>query len=114
MGANIQGQPRLDDSLQKVNKHKFISEDTSLGVNDQVVVADSSSNTITITLPPVALAAGRTYFIHAESGNTNAVTVTDKGSDSRNFEGDYTLNSANDRMALKSDGMKWWAVVGTL
>lgn len=113
MSASIQGQPRLDDSLQKVIKHTFVDEDTTLGVNDQVVIVDSSSAAVTITLPAVDRAQGRTYFIHAESGNTNAVTVAD-ADDSRNFEGDYTLNLANDRMALMSDGMKWWAVVGTL
>ena len=113
MATSVQGQPRFDDSLQKVNKTAFISEDATLDVNDQVVDVDSSEDAVTITLPFVGDAVGRIYFITAAAGNTNTVTVEDND-ESVQWGGDYSLDAANNSIALMSDGRKWWVVDSTI
>lgn len=73
-------------------------EDTS--VNLQV------SGALTVTLPPVAQAKGLTFTVFAQTA-TAAVTLEDK-SDSQDWEGDFTLDAANDYVVLRSDGLKWY------
>jgi len=116
------------DTVQ--NKVKFVdapdTDDMSvdLSVRDYVVrvtndIEDASDGgTITINLPNVVDATGRIYSILATAiandgdGDAGDVVVTSQGDDS-NFEGDYTLTAAGDRVVLYSDGFSWHALAET-
>ena len=67
----------------------------------------------TLSLPPVAEAKGKTAVISVTSA-TAAVTLTDYGTasynDSENWEGDYTLDAAEDRIVLYSTGREWTVI----
>jgi len=80
-----------------------------LTVKDRVVRITNSYAT-TLVLPPVSEAAGLTFDISVTSA-TAAVTLTDFGgasfNDSINWEGDYTLDAAEDRICLRSNGREW-------
>lgn len=67
----------------------------------------------TLSLPSVAEAAGLTFSISTVNA-TAAVTLTDFGgssyNDSINWEGDFTLDAAEDTISLYSDGRTWHQV----
>lgn len=110
----------LESPVQKVldnlhgGKIAFLSESATLTVNQRVVEVDSSGGAVTITLPNVGEAAGKSFSIHAPNGLTNAVTVTDGAGGSKLFGGDYALNANNDAIMLLSDGVKWWAIANEI
>jgi hypothetical protein len=92
--------------------YPYTPEDTS-AVQCAVYQQDwriSNNYAFTLSLPPVSEAKGRTYVFSVDSA-TAAVTLTDFGSasfnDSINWEGDYTLDAAEDRIVLKSNGREW-------
>lgn len=71
------------------------------------VVRVSASSAITLTLPPVAEAIGRTYtIIVALASFTNTVTVADKD-DSEGWV-DIVLTNAGQVLTLYSNGTKWF------
>lgn len=79
---------------------------------------DSDAGDVTITLPNVRRAMGRIYTIlataiaNAGTGAAGNIVVTNQGDDS-NFEGDFTLTAAGDRVVLYSDGFSWHALAET-
>lgn len=89
---------------------KEVAAATTLEPHETVVHASVTAATgnYTVTLPSVAEARGKVFFIHA-TRSANALTLTHAG-DSRNWGGDYTLDADNDGIALLSDGRKWWAI----
>lgn len=85
------------------------STDHQLTVRDQVVRI-SNTYAISVYLPSVAEAAGLTFTISVDSA-TAAITLQDFGyGDSLNWDGDYTLDAAEDSVCLYSDGRKWTEV----
>ncbi len=87
-------------------------ETKQLTTRDQLVRI-SNSKAAVVVLPPVSKAAGLTFTISVDSA-TAAITLTDFGgtsyNDSINWEGDYTLDAAEDTIALYSDGRTWHVV----
>ena len=85
------------------------STNKQLTVRDQVVRV-TNSYAIEVILPSVAEAVGLTFTISVTSA-TAAITVTDFGgssyNDSVNWEGDFTLDAAEDTVTLQSDGRTW-------
>ena len=89
------------------DKNEFVTAAAiTLDVYDQVVECDTTSNAITVTLPPVVEAKGKIYSIALITDGGNDVTIQDQD-DSRNWDGDYTLADANDEYVLFSNGRKW-------
>lgn len=73
--------------------------------------ADQSSGAIVLTLPPVAEAKGRTYFIVARAADwVNTITIQDK--DDSEYWTDITLIGDGESLFLKSDGLKWHTCFG--
>lgn len=72
--------------------------------------ADGDSGAITITLPPVAEAKGRTYSIVVrEADATNSVTIEDNNDDSEMWCGDIIAVVAGG-VLFYSDGLRWFAM----
>lgn len=88
------------------------------GTNYQMTVRDqvmriSNTHAITVMLPAVAEAAGMTFDISVDS-STAAITLTAHGGpsyeDAQDWVADYTLDAAEDRIMLRSDGLSWYVV----
>jgi len=110
------------DRRQRVENEMLSNEDSILfytadsgGTAKQLkacekVVRISNAHAFTMMLPSVAEAKGLTFSISVDSASA-AVTLTDFGTasynESLNWEGDYTLDAAEDRIVLKSDGRSW-------
>jgi len=79
----------------------------------QQIVRITNNFAFALSLPPVSEAAGLTFAISTVNA-TAAVTLTDFGGaslhDSINWEGNYTLDAAEDQILLKSDGRTWHVI----
>lgn len=90
----------------------YVSDDYTMGIDDTLVMADGSSNTIALTLPPVAEAQGRIFSIRVTDGTNNttvstngdAISATDGTDD---FSTGVALTAADDVAVLYSDGLAW-------
>ena len=92
-----------------IQKAIFPEAAVSLGVNDQVVRASTTGTAFTITLPNVVEAKGRIYTIYMVARSaTDDITIQDLGADTG--LSDITLNAADERVALYSDGYHWYTL----
>jgi len=84
-------------------------DDVQLTIVQQIVVIDNVVAS-TFVLPSVAEVKGLSYDISILN-DTIAITLTDHPSDAFNdstsWGGDYTLDTASDRIVLKSNGTSW-------
>jgi len=80
-------------------------------VTDYYIGADTSSNTITLTLPAASAAgSGKTYVIKDEGGNAaaNAITVDGNGSETVDGAATVDVTSPYGALNLYSDGSNWF------
>jgi hypothetical protein len=90
--------------------YKFVTEDAELSVGDYRVMVDTSAGAnITVTLPPVSVAAGALIFIQADIDASEVVTVEDKNGDAG--LADISLETDGDNILLYSTGLSWITVV---
>src|SRR5215510_4863115 len=103
--------------LDKVLGEDFsrtVAADLSMGVNDYLVNVSINAASRTITLPPVGLAAGRTYtiYVSGDAGSgaaSNVCTVKQKG-DAVRWIGDIRMYRAGQFVTLASNGESWQRV----
>jgi len=83
----------------------------TMEVFEQVVLVDTDTvdGTFTVTLPPVAEAAGKFYSITLIDDGGN-LTVQDQD-DSIGYAGDFVFDADAEALLLYSDGLAWWVVV---
>jgi len=101
------------ETLTLSDRHYFYTAADTTAVQLTVlqqIVRIANAYAFTLSLPSVAEAAGLTFTISVSTA-TAAVTVTDFGgtsyNDSINWEGDFTLDTAEDTITLHSDGRTW-------
>jgi len=102
-------QVKRDTSVVKWSRTAAYTSDT-MEVFEQVVLIDTDTvdGTFTVTLPPVAEAAGKFYAVHLVDDGGD-VTVQDQD-DSYDWS-NQSLTADDDGVLLFSDGLKWWLVV---
>ena len=83
-----------------------------LTLDDDLIVADSSLNTIALQLPNAVQIPGNTVYIKAPNAGANSVTIT--GLDGQTIDDlAYLVLSADEASALlKSDGDNWQLFLG--
>jgi hypothetical protein len=95
-----------------IGKSNVVAITTSYSATtvDEIILANTSSNTITVTLPTAIGNKGKEYIIkNIGASNTNAVTVTT--SLSQTIDG-ITSQSYNypSSMTVVSDNANWWII----
>ncbi len=80
-------------------------EEKALSLFEQVVICSTASYTGTVLLPNVGEAKGLTYSIQLRTAGNN-LTVADRN-DSQDWNGDDTLDTADDYVEYRSDGIRW-------
>ena len=86
-------------------KELEVTSSTTLTPKDQVVLVDTSSAAVTVTLPSVAECRGLFFSIRC-SAYTSTGTIQDQD-DSAAWAGDITFDAVGDKVLLYSDGMTW-------
>lgn len=98
-------------SLSNLLGYSFYSLTASTytaGTNDEtVILADTTSNDITITLPAAASYTKKVFIIKKVGSSSNKVTID--GNASETIDGDLTLvvNTIYTSITLLSDGSNW-------
>lgn len=81
----------------------------------ELVLADTSSSVLTITLPSGSVVEGKNVIIVDVGGNasTKNITVTshDSGVHMDGSNQDLTISSDNGQMYLISDGSHWYSII---
>jgi len=88
-----------------------LSEATTLTVSAARVhgTVNTANDSWSLTLPPVAEAAGRLLSIYATVANSKVLTVQDQD-DSVGWS-DLTLDTDDDHVLLYSDGLRWCVIL---
>jgi len=73
------------------------------------IVDSNATSAFTVYLPPVAEMKGKVVCVTSVAGDEN-VTVDDLADDSSDWPKTLTLGSALDRVALYSDGIRWFVI----
>ena len=96
-----------------INKTKFKTATYQMLVSDFLVDCDTTLAAFTITLPPVAEAAGKIYAIKQSGHATNDLTLATKSDDKLSDSFPMTITAIGDGALVYSDGETWW-VLGTI
>lgn len=97
------------NDIQVADKGKVVDNaDATLSVHEQHITVKSDTAAVTITLPGVAEAIGKTFSILALDGLANNVTIEDAG-DSIQWT-DVVIAGTNGAALIYSDGRTWYAI----
>ena len=85
--------------------------DHTITATDSTILADASSASIVITLPPVAGCAGRIYTVKCTAkGNLMAMNVASNGSETIDGSTNDVILEAFGAVTLQSDGAGWYKI----
>lgn len=87
-----------------------ITGDTALSTSHTVVLCDTASGGITVTLPIAANNTGRRYFVKKIDSSGNSVTVDGNGSETIDNSTNMVLASQYDSVEIVCDGTGWWII----
>tara|TARA_R110000824_G_scaffold77767_4_gene196584 strand:- start:6710 stop:7042 length:333 start_codon:yes stop_codon:yes gene_type:complete len=86
---------------------KVITVSGAIGANDTMVFADPTAGAIALTLPYVADAKGKSYFVTSSTdSSSNNITINDAGDETGQNE--ITLNSIDESTSFYSNGLAWF------
>lgn len=77
---------------------------------DTVILADASSNGVTITLPAASSFTGYRFYIKRKDASANTVTIGRTGSDTIDGATSQTLNAQYTSATVVSDGSNWYII----
>ena len=87
-----------------------ISADTTLAENNNAVLCDASSGTITVTLPASANYSGIRYHIKKTDSSSNVITISPDGSETIDGQSSYVVNNQYESITLVCDGSNWFII----
>lgn len=77
---------------------------------DTVVIADATSNGVTVTLPVASTVTGYRYYVKRKDGTANTVSIARSGSDTIDGATSQTLNAQYTSVTVVSDGSNWYII----
>jgi len=77
---------------------------------DHIVLADATSNAITLTMPSAASMIGRVVRVKAISVAGGNITIDGAGAETIDGATTLVLSALNAKTALFSDGVKWLTI----
>jgi hypothetical protein len=113
MDSLTKGVGRSRDAKTVQDRFVSISEDASLGVNENVAHVTGFSAAVAVTLPQVADAAGRVYAVKIlDAADINNITLQDND-ESRSWSDLTCSNASGGKAVLFSDGEEWHLLAAT-
>jgi hypothetical protein len=91
-------------------KVNTITANTTLDNTYHIVLADASSNAITITLPSASTCSGRQYIIKKIDSSENAVTITPQSGQTIDGQTSISIIMQNDLKRIVSNGTNWYII----
>lgn len=102
-------------SFARNMRDRLITADTTLGIEDDLIKIDTSSNSVAITLPSAAaFGLNRRINFSKQTGDQNTLAVTPGGSDKLNESNLSSFESTAPfvTLVLVSDGVDNWTLIG--
>jgi hypothetical protein len=100
----------VDRAIKSTNltPYRSVAGDFTLTLDDGILLVDATAGAVTVTLPDVRRAAGRSFFTKKADVSGTAVTV----SSSALIDGatTYALTVQFQSVTVLSDGTTWWVV----
>ena len=84
--------------------------DFLLGTATDVILADTSTGPITISLPTAANASGKLFWIKKIDASANLVTIDPDGSECIDNELLISLCNEGDTVQIVSNGSQWYII----
>ncbi len=75
----------------------------------RIILADGTSNTVDVTLPPAARVTDTVFYVKALN-ISNAVSIETNGAETIDGAANYVFGSQYDAVQVVSDGANWWLV----
>ncbi len=97
----------LDIQGSLAKKITMIATDTTLGSNDHIVFVESSSGTVTVTLPSAVGLLGREYYIQKSDASSNFVNIVPQAGQLLGTTDNKNLNRNGEYFSVISDGTNW-------
>jgi len=83
----------------------------TISTGDTVIIADATSNAVTITLPVASSMTGYRFYVKRKDNVTaNAVTIARSGSDTIDGATSQTLDAQYTSATVVSDGSNWYII----
>lgn len=82
----------------------------TLTSSDTVILADSTSGSVTITLPTASTVSGYRFYVKRTDGSANSVSVARSGSDTIDGATSVSLGAQYTTMTFVSDGTNWFII----
>jgi hypothetical protein len=108
---------RWSDLLSRIQRRNFryVSSDTTLTENDDIVQVDTTSGTVTVNLPAAAATPGKRYDIKKMVA-ANTVTLDAAGSDTIDGSATFSWATQYQNMTIESvvvttPGVWGWVIV---
>lgn len=91
---------------------RSVTASTTIVSTDYTILADATSGSIIVSLPPAATAVGRIFcVIRTNAGGANNVTVDPYASETINGAANHILTSQYSRIVFISNGTAWFLIV---
>lgn len=100
----------LNNSINQQIKTEIVSTDSSLTLApvNQIVVVDSVSTAVTLTLPEASTAKGKTITVKKKNSSGNNITIEGAGSETIDGNASYVISSTNKAsVMMTSNGVEW-------
>jgi hypothetical protein len=82
----------------------------TITATDTVIIADATSNNVTITLPAASGVPGYRFYVKRKDGTANTVTIARSASDTIDGATSQTLDAQYTSATVVSDGSNWYII----
>lgn len=116
--GNWVGAPSVEDVEANVDSVTLLDDSDSpydVSVDEAIILADATSDPITLNLPAAADAAGMVLCVKKTGTGVNAVTLDPNASEQIDGGGTYAdLDAAGDVVEIVCDGTEWHILNSTI
>jgi len=112
-GGSIIANSGIENNGRHIKNTDAVSSSTySITSTDHIILCDTSSNSITVTIPTAQTEDGRELVIKDYGGNsnTNNITVDTEGSETIDGESDITINTDYDSVTIICKNNDWYII----
>lgn len=110
-GNGVSGNPTIALTATSLNA-AVTTISANATISSDVTLVDTTSTTITVTLPTAVGISGKQYTIKDKTGNAGIRNITIATTSSQTIDGSTThkINTAYESLNVISDGINWWII----
>ena len=110
-GNGVSGNPTIAITATSLNA-SITSISTNTTISNDVTLVDTTSTTITVTLPTAVGISGKQYTIKDKVGNAGIRNITVATTSSQTIDGSTTqrINTGYESLTVISDGSNWYII----